>query len=62
MKQQVENALNVTAKEAGKAGYDQPSMAQFNATCAETADTGLVNRQFYQQIQTKDVSVKSAQP
>ena len=62
VKQQVESVLNVIAKEAGKVGYDQPSMAQFNAICAETADIGLVNRQFYQRILAIDVIVKYAQP
>jgi len=60
VKQQVENAPNVTAKKFGKTEKEKLEMAQFKDTFVENVSTVLVNRQFYQLTTTIIQNVKYA--
>jgi hypothetical protein len=48
VKQQVENALNVTAKEFGRTEKERLVKDRFKGISVEIAVTGSGNRQFYQ--------------
>jgi hypothetical protein len=60
VKRQVENALNVTAREFGEMELGRPLIALFNVLSVAIVGIGSVNRQFYQPIKTSVLSVKCA--
>lgn len=60
MKKQVENALNVTAKEVGKTEKEKLKTGIPKDISVKSADFDLACRQFYQVFKTIVLSVKYA--
>jgi len=60
VKQQVDNALNVIAREFGKMGYERLGVGILNDLSVEIVATGSVHRQSYQLIMGIVVVVKYA--